>query len=139
MPVLPTVLICLCLPLDLYSIIRAIILLAAGRINALLFVPALILLLFIGALCVSVLAFSYYAVGKDKLCVRLGLAVISYPISEISAVIYFKAQKKLVFYYGEKNKFRIVLLAESKHEDFVMTLREMNPQIIYENKVDEND
>jgi len=41
--------------------------------------------------------------------------------------------------YMKNEKFIVIMLAESKHEAFVKALREINPQIVYDNKINEND
>ena len=41
--------------------------------------------------------------------------------------------------YTNTDKFIVLLLAESKHEDFIRALREENPKILYDNKINETD
>ena len=96
------------------------------------------LALFLLVLCAGVLVYPYYTVKNGKLYSSMGLIHTSYSIEEISELTYFKAQGKLVMYM-KNEKFIVIMLAESKHEAFVKALREINPQIVYDNKINEND
>ena len=103
-----------------------------------LFILLIVLALFLLVLCAGVLVYPYYVVKNGKLYSVMGILHTSYPIENISELTYFKAQGKLVMYMTN-DKFLVIMLSESKHEDFMKALREINPQIVYDNKINEND
>lgn len=109
-----------------------------GIVRILISVALLCLAAFLLALFLSSLIYQYYSIKDGKLKLRLGFIAITYSIEDISEVIYFKDKQKLVMYYGE-DKFTIILLSEEKHENFIKALRKINPEIIYDNKINEND
>lgn len=109
-----------------------------GIVRILISVALLCLAAFLLALFLSSLIYQYYSVKDGKLKLRLGFIAITYSIDDVSEVIYFKDKQKLVMYYGE-DKFTIILLSEEKHENFIKALRKINPEIIYDNKINEND
>ncbi len=109
-----------------------------GIVRILISVALLCLAAFLLALFLSSLIYQYYRINDGKLKMCLGFIVITYSINDISEVIYYKDKRKLVAYYGE-DKFTIILLSEEKHEDFIKELRKINPEIIYDNKINEND
>lgn len=90
------------------------------------------------ALCAGVLICPCYCVKNGRLYSRMGLLRTSYDAADITELVYFKAQGKLVM-YTSSDKFVVLLLAESKHEDFIKALREENPKIVYDNKINETD
>ena len=117
----------------------------ALKFNGVLTVPVTILLvllivlaLVLTARCAGVLLYPYYVVGKGKLFSRMGLLRTSYDVNDITELIYYKSHGKLVM-YTNTDKFIVLLLAESKHEDFIRALREENPKILYDNKINETD
>lgn len=103
-----------------------------------LLVLMILLALFLLILCAGVLIYPYYTVKNGKLYSSMGVLHTSYSVSEISELTYFKAQGKLVMYLTN-DKFLVIMLSESKHEAFVKALREINPLIVYDNKINEND
>lgn len=96
------------------------------------------LALLLTALCAGVLVYPYYAVKNGRLYSVMGVLRASYDVNEISELVYFKAQGKLVM-YTVSDKFTVLLLAESKHEAFIKALRAQNPKILYDNKINETD
>ena len=96
------------------------------------------LALLLTALCASVLVYPYYTVKNGRLYSVMGVLRASYDVNEISELVYFKAQGKLVM-YTVSDKFTVLLLAESKHEAFIKALRAQNPKILYDNKINETD
>ena len=96
------------------------------------------LALLLTALCAGVLVYPYYTVKNGRLYSVMGVLRASYDVNEISELVYFKAQGKLVM-YTVSDKFTVLLLAESKHEAFIKALRAQNPKILYDNKINETD
>ena len=89
-------------------------------------------------LCAGILVYPYYTVKNGRLYSSMGILHTSYDLADVTELMYFKAQGKLVMYFSAE-KFVVIMLAESKHDDFVKALREVNPKIIYDNKINEND
>lgn len=96
------------------------------------------LALFLLVLCAGILVYPYYTVKNGRLYSSMGILHTSYDLADVTELMYFKAQGKLVMYFSAE-KFVVIMLAESKHDDFVKALREVNPKIIYDNKINEND
>ena len=94
--------------------------------------------LLLTALCAGVLVYPYYTVKNGRLYSVMGVLRASYDVNEISELVYFKAQGKLVM-YTVSDKFTVLLLAESKHEAFIKALRAQNSKILYDNKINETD
>lgn len=106
--------------------------------HLLLLILLVALALFLLVLCAGVLVYPYYQVKNGKLYSVMGILHTSYDLSDVTELVYFKAQGKLVMYLSSE-KFVVIMLPEQKHEDFVKALREVNPQIVYDNKINEND
>jgi len=142
LPIYITVLIALCIPIELYVAVRYIIALAiTPSVNVKAITVASLLLLLTAILvviCTGILIFPYYVIKGKKLTSYMGIITITFAIKDIQSLIYFKDQGKLVMYYG-KDKHQVLLLSETKFEDFTKSLREINPEIIYDNKINEND
>lgn len=142
LPVYIIVLLSVAAALEAYLTVRFIItLVTTPTVNVqriIVFTLLLMLTVILLAICTGAVAYSYYVIKGEKLKTCIGIITTSYDIKGITEIIYFKAQGKLVMYYG-KEKFTVILLPETKHEDFVKALREVNPEIIYDNKINEND
>lgn len=98
----------------------------------------IILAIFLLVLCASILIFPYYVIKGKRLHMFTGLINTSYDTEDITEIVYFKSQDKLVMYLSN-DKFIILLLPKIKHEDFLKALRAVNPKIIYDNKINETD
>lgn len=129
-----------CVAVELYLLVLSILWLTTTPVEntsrfctLILFIVLILLSL---SICLGSLIYPCYSVKKGKLKLILGIIFITYDLSDVSEIIYFKDKEKLVMYYGEK--FIIILLPRQKHDAFVKSLREINPSIIYDNKVSEN-
>ena len=106
--------------------------------HLLLLILLVVLALFLLVLCAGVLVYPYYKVKNGRLYSVMGVLHTSYDLKEVTELVYFKAECKLVMYFTTE-KFIVIMLSEQKHEDFVKALREVNPLIDYDNKINEND
>lgn len=97
------------------------------------FVALTVIVLSLFALCNS-----YYTIKGNKLCLYIGLIPFKTNIDDIVEFNYFKKQEKLVMYLKD-NKYTIIVIDQKDNEDFVFTLREVNKNIIYENKTSNNE
>lgn len=86
--------------------------------------------LFIATTCVTVFAFSAYYVKDGKLVVAFGYIKTKIPLEDITEIINFLKEKKLVIYFSE-NKYSVVLISENSYADFISVLTKANPNITY--------
>ncbi|MBQ7913037.1 MAG: hypothetical protein IJ308_04735 [Clostridia bacterium] len=92
--------------------------------------PLLILAsLFCFALAISILAKSQYAVTDKDYIMQFGFIKSTYPIKDITKVVYDTDKKKLTVFVGEE--FSVLPLCADWQEEFVQALRTVKPSIDY--------
>ena len=89
-------------------------------------------------LSLSILIYGKYVIKNGHLFSYLGIIKSSFDISGLTEIIHFKKSNKLVAYFGEKT-FVIILIAPEFYEQFIIALREINPKISYNVKIDGED
>ncbi len=89
-------------------------------------------------LSLSVVFYGKYSIKGNYLYSCFGIIKSRIDINVITHVIHFKKSDKLVVYFGNKS-YVIILISPSYYEDFILALREVNKNIIYDNRIEGED
>ena len=81
---------------------------------------------------------SYYSIANGRLKVSFGIFRTSIKVSDITSVIHFKKSDKLVVYF-QKNGYSVIMISPSQYESFILSLREANPLVVYDVRIDGED
>ncbi|MBR5900499.1 MAG: PH domain-containing protein [Clostridia bacterium] len=77
-----------------------------------------------------------YIIKDGNLTTRIGVFAVKTPVREICAVTHFKKSDKLVVYFDEA-KFSVIVISPEFYEQFISSLKETNPAILYSSQNDE--
>ena len=92
--------------------------------------PLLILIcVFCIALVISILCKSQYLVTDKDYVMQFGFIKSTYPIKEITKVVFDTDTNKLTVFVGEE--YSVLPLCREWHEEFVQALRDVKPNIEY--------
>lgn len=94
--------------------------------------------LFLTALVLSVMLFSNYVLKNDCLYVRFGFFRSKTKASDIVGITHFKKSDKLVVYFKHQ-AFSVIVISRDKYDEFVLSLRELNKSITFNNQIDGED
>ena len=100
-----------------------------------------LLVIMTGALTILVLSlmvYGKYVIKNNCLYTCFGVFKNKTPIKEIIQITHFKKSDKLVMYFND-NKYTVVVIAKENYEQFVLAVREVNPSVIYNAKIDGED
>ena len=97
-----------------------------------------IICLFLTAFVLSVLFYGNYIIKGDYLYTCFGFFKAKYKIKDIVCISLFKKSNKLVVYFLEQS-YTVIVIDENLYDDFVLSLRKINQQIIYDTKIDGED
>lgn len=89
-------------------------------------------------LALSVLFGGKYVITKEYLYTCFGFIKIKSDINEIISIVLFKKSEKCVIYFKDA-KYTVIVIDKSQYEQFVLSLRELNPKITYSAKTDGED
>jgi hypothetical protein len=89
-------------------------------------------------LSLSILVYGKYLIKNGRLYSYLGIIKSTFELQSLTEIIHFKKSNKLVAYFGEKT-FVIILIAPEFYEQFILSVREINPKISYNVKIDGED
>ncbi len=89
-------------------------------------------------LSLSVVFYGKYSIKGNHLYSCFGIIKSKIDINVITHVIHFKKSDKLVVYFENKG-FIIILISPSYYQDFILALREVNKNIIYDNRIEGED
>ncbi|MBR2871094.1 MAG: hypothetical protein IKB98_06960 [Clostridia bacterium] len=90
------------------------------------------------SLSISIMVYGKYVIKNGCVYSYLGFIKSRFDVSELTELIHFKKSNKLVAYFGETN-FIIVVIAPEFYEQFILAVREINPKISYNVKIDGED
>ena len=79
-----------------------------------------------------------YVIKDGKLYTCFGFIRTKIEVEKITAVIHFKKSDKLVIYFNQ-NKYAVVVISPSEYDNFISALREVNPKIAFDNRIDGED
>lgn len=71
-----------------------------------------------------------YTVNNDYVILSSGFVQIKYKINDIISFSHFKSSDKLVAYFAE-NKYTVIIISPKYYDEFVKTVKTVNPAIIY--------
>ena len=112
-----------------------------SRLNAVKTTTYSIILVFSALLCIvviGVMVYGKYVIKDGKLYTCFGFIRTKIEVEKITAVIHFKKSDKLVIYFNQ-NKYAVVVISPSEYDNFISTLREVNPKIAFDNRIDGED
>ena len=90
---------------------------------------------FLVLLSISVMFSSKYVIKNGKLYTQFGIVWTKTELSEIVQFTHFKKSDKLVMYY-KSAEYSVIVISPTEYENFILSAREINPQIIYDAKID---
>lgn len=93
---------------------------------------------FLTAFAISVMLFGRYVIGNGKLRTRFGFISTATNVSDVVQITHFKKSDKLVVYFSDQ-KYSVIIIDRSEYDDFVLALRQLNPSIIYDSRIDGED
>ena len=112
-----------------------------SRLNAIKTTTYSIILAFSILLCVvviSVMIYGKYIIKDGKLYTCFGFIRTKIEVEKITAIIHFKKSDKLVIYFNQ-NKYAVIVVSPAEYDNFVNALREVNPKIAFDNRIDGED
>ena len=112
-----------------------------SRLNAIKTTTYSIILAFsvlLSMIVISVMVYGKYVIKEDKLYTCFGFIRTKIDVQKITAIIHFKKSDKLVIYF-EENKYAVVVISVAEYDNFVCALREVNPKILFNIKIDGED
>ena len=112
-----------------------------SRLNAVKTTTYSIILVFSALLCIvviGVMLYGKYVIKDGKLYTCFGFIRTKIEVEKITAVIHFKKSDKLVIYFNQ-NKYAVVVISPSEYDNFISALREVNPKIAFDNRIDGED
>lgn len=89
-------------------------------------------------LAISMMVYGCYTVKDGYLISNFGLIKSKSKISDVIEITHFKKSDKLVIYFKE-GAFSVIMIAPKNYDDFVLSLREVNPEISFDNRIDGED
>ena len=98
----------------------------------------LALTLFLLVFAISIMAFGKYTIKDGHVVVHFGFFKTKTPVSEIVQFTHFKKSDKLVAYFKDA-KYSVIVISKDSYQDFVLAVRELNPSIIYDNRIEGED
>ena len=94
----------------------------------------LLLLVFV----ISVMAYGRYSIKNNFLYMYLGFIRVKSDINDIIEITHFKKSNKLVVYFKD-DKYSVIVISPKEFDDFIMSLRNNNPKIYYDERIDGED
>lgn len=71
---------------------------------------------------------AHYKITDTYMSVSYGVISERLPIKSINSISIFKTSDNLVVYYNE-NKYQVILISADEFDDFIVALRDVNPNI----------
>ena len=89
-------------------------------------------------LSLSIILYGKYVIKKEHLVSYFGFIKTKILLTDITEVVHFKKSDKLVAYFKD-DSFTVIVISPEEYSNFVIALREVNPQIYYGVKIDGED
>ena len=86
--------------------------------------------------CLSLIFMRNYTITSEHLLTRFGILKFKVPLKDITEVIIYEKQKKLVVYFAD-TKYTVIIIDEKEYDNFADALKENNP-LIYISKQSQN-
>lgn len=87
---------------------------------------------------ISVMVYGRYVIKDGELISYFGFIKTKTDIKEIVQFTHFKKSNKLVAYFKD-SKYTVIVITPNEYEEFILSVREINPAIIYDTKIDGED
>ena len=97
-----------------------------------------LLTLFLAILGLSIMVYGRYVISGEYLYTCFGFIKTKTKISEVTEIVHFKKSDKLVA-YNKKGEYLVIVISPAEYEDFILNMREINREIVYESKIDGED
>lgn len=105
--------------------------------NVIIYSFTIVLIIILLIIDLSVIFYGKYVIKGKELYTCFGILKDKIDIFEISEIDLFKKSDKLVL-YNKENKFTVIMISPDKYEEFILSLREINKEIIYDIKYEED-
>ena len=86
----------------------------------------------------SVMLFGYYKIEGMSVICRFGIIKTVYDVNAVVEITHFKKSDKLVMYFKDAT-YTVIVIAKSEYEDFILSLRKINREIIYDTRIEGED
>ncbi len=87
---------------------------------------------------VSVMVYGCYTIKGDTLSCNFGVVKTTYDIKDVVSIAHFKKSDKLVVYFKDA-KYTVIVIDSKLYDEFIAALRQVNPSIAYESRIDGED
>ena len=129
------VLTCAGLGLNLFNLIEYS---KLGAVKIALYSVIVLLNLALVVMDVSVMVYGCYVIKDGALYSNFGLIRTKSDVKDIVQISHFKKSDKLVVYFKDA-KYTVIIICPEKYDDFIFSIREINPAILYESRIDGED
>ena len=89
-------------------------------------------------LVISVMVYGRYIIKDGKLYSYFGFIRSKMEINDIICLTHFKKSDKLVAYFKDET-YTVIVISPEFYEEFISTVRKVNPSILYDAKIDGED
>lgn len=110
----------------------------AGAFKITIYALIIAITAFLTVFVISVMLFGRYQIKDGYLYTRFGFVSSKEKIEDVVQVTHFKKSDKLVLYFKDE-KYTVIVIAKEEYEKFILAMREINPKIIYDAKIDGED
>lgn len=110
----------------------------AGGVKVFSHVAMVIITAFLIIFVLSVMIYGRYLINDKFLVQYFGLIKIKTPISSLVQITHFKKSDKLVVYFDDQ-KYTVIVIDKSLYDEFVMRVREVNSNVIFDVQIDGED
>ena len=87
---------------------------------------------------ISVIFYGRYIIKDQCLISYFGFVRTKYKISNLTEITHFKKSDKLVVYFAD-NSYTVIVISPQYYDQFVLSIREQNPAIRFDAKIDGED
>ncbi len=87
---------------------------------------------------VSMTFYGRYVIKNNKLFACFGVIKSVYNLDDAIEITLFKKSNKLVLYFKDAT-YTVVVIDPADYDEFVIAVREVNPQIIFDKKIEGED
>ncbi len=133
------VLLCLVIALSLaglgWNIFNFISFVHTDTIKTVLYAIVIALNAFLVFLAIAVATYGAYVIKDGNLYAYFGIIRSKYNVMDIVEITHFKKSDKLVAYFKD-NKFTVIVISPSNYDDFVIAIREINKEIVFNKKIE---
>ncbi len=86
----------------------------------------------------GIIFYGTYVIDGDTLYSYFGVIKTKANIKDMVEIAHFKKSNKLVVYFKDA-KYTVIIISPTLYDEFIKAIREVNPQVIYETKIDGED